>query len=385
MSRIGRNDPCPCGSGKKYKRCCLGKDDAAATVIPEVDAIVTGGVLEWLTDRHGDRVKEAASLLAPQLWEKGEDGETRLLLMHLVAWETPAENGEPLSPQFPETLRRRLDPREQDWLAELQRSRFSLWDVIEVRKDEGLFLRDLFTGEERFVREASATRGLPERSILLARVARFGDVWTLAAIHPQVLPPREADFVSDEARQALKLGRGRVDPARLRGEAAFRLVDLWDAVAEDRDAAPRPELRNTDGDPLLRTEDSFSFDAADRKAVLARLRGIPELEEEDDDEPGLQSKTFALLADGGDDEEPRLHLARIEVGDLSVVIETNSTRRADATRARIEPHLSGVAKFVDRCESDYQHAIDAHADRKDDLRGAGDAGEDEIPSDVAAG
>ena len=21
----GRNDPCPCGSGKKYKRCCAGK------------------------------------------------------------------------------------------------------------------------------------------------------------------------------------------------------------------------------------------------------------------------------------------------------------------------------------------------------------------------
>ena len=20
----GRNDPCPCGSGKKYKRCCAG-------------------------------------------------------------------------------------------------------------------------------------------------------------------------------------------------------------------------------------------------------------------------------------------------------------------------------------------------------------------------
>lgn len=24
--KIGRNDPCPCGSGKKYKNCCLGKD-----------------------------------------------------------------------------------------------------------------------------------------------------------------------------------------------------------------------------------------------------------------------------------------------------------------------------------------------------------------------
>jgi len=24
-ARAGRNDPCPCGSGRKYKKCCLGK------------------------------------------------------------------------------------------------------------------------------------------------------------------------------------------------------------------------------------------------------------------------------------------------------------------------------------------------------------------------
>jgi hypothetical protein len=23
--KLGRNDSCPCGSGKKYKKCCLGK------------------------------------------------------------------------------------------------------------------------------------------------------------------------------------------------------------------------------------------------------------------------------------------------------------------------------------------------------------------------
>jgi preprotein translocase subunit SecA len=28
--KIGRNDTCPCGSGKKYKHCCLGKSSAAA-------------------------------------------------------------------------------------------------------------------------------------------------------------------------------------------------------------------------------------------------------------------------------------------------------------------------------------------------------------------
>ncbi len=27
---LGRNDPCHCGSGRKYKQCCLDKDEAAA-------------------------------------------------------------------------------------------------------------------------------------------------------------------------------------------------------------------------------------------------------------------------------------------------------------------------------------------------------------------
>jgi hypothetical protein len=28
MAKPGRNDPCPCGSGNKYKRCCLPKEEA---------------------------------------------------------------------------------------------------------------------------------------------------------------------------------------------------------------------------------------------------------------------------------------------------------------------------------------------------------------------
>jgi SEC-C motif-containing protein len=37
MAKIGRNDPCPCGSGKKHKRCCLSAQaptpDPASTVM----------------------------------------------------------------------------------------------------------------------------------------------------------------------------------------------------------------------------------------------------------------------------------------------------------------------------------------------------------------
>jgi hypothetical protein len=32
---VGRNDPCPCGSGKKFKKCCLGKVDALSPADPQ--------------------------------------------------------------------------------------------------------------------------------------------------------------------------------------------------------------------------------------------------------------------------------------------------------------------------------------------------------------
>lgn len=31
---VGRNEPCPCGSGNKFKKCCLGKTASAWDMIP---------------------------------------------------------------------------------------------------------------------------------------------------------------------------------------------------------------------------------------------------------------------------------------------------------------------------------------------------------------
>ncbi|MEZ5314723.1 MAG: SEC-C metal-binding domain-containing protein [Chlamydiales bacterium] len=32
--KIGRNDPCACGSGKKYKNCCMNKEQVVAKYTP---------------------------------------------------------------------------------------------------------------------------------------------------------------------------------------------------------------------------------------------------------------------------------------------------------------------------------------------------------------
>ena len=47
MAKPGRNDPCPCGSGKKYKKCCLTNDEAAEN--------------EQLVAEHAEREERAAA------------------------------------------------------------------------------------------------------------------------------------------------------------------------------------------------------------------------------------------------------------------------------------------------------------------------------------
>lgn len=37
-AKIGRNDPCHCGSGNKYKKCCLSKDQERERVLSNISA-----------------------------------------------------------------------------------------------------------------------------------------------------------------------------------------------------------------------------------------------------------------------------------------------------------------------------------------------------------
>jgi hypothetical protein len=58
MSGIGRNDPCPCGSGKKYKKCCLlaaGAPSAAWTQAERQNVLIALGRFGWRHEFDGDR------------------------------------------------------------------------------------------------------------------------------------------------------------------------------------------------------------------------------------------------------------------------------------------------------------------------------------------
>lgn len=58
MAKTGRNDPCPCGSGRKYKVCCLKKDeDAEHERFQRAAAEAAAQAAE--TQRHAEAALEA--------------------------------------------------------------------------------------------------------------------------------------------------------------------------------------------------------------------------------------------------------------------------------------------------------------------------------------
>src|SRR5438105_648014 len=90
--KTGRNDPCPCGSGKKYKKGCLSKDQEEAARHP----------LPALPPRHTPASPSAA----------------------LAATGPPAP-----PPAFPEPPPEPPDPATEKWNAR--------WDEFEAQDDAG--------------------------------------------------------------------------------------------------------------------------------------------------------------------------------------------------------------------------------------------------------
>ena len=69
--KAGRNDPCPCGSGKKYKKCCLAKDQAAsltqaALTLPPPSSVAPRRPVPSLTQQYPERAWPTAPARAAE-------------------------------------------------------------------------------------------------------------------------------------------------------------------------------------------------------------------------------------------------------------------------------------------------------------------------------
>jgi len=349
--KVGRNDPCPCGSGKKYKKCHLPADQAERAFQSksardhDLDGELVRELGEYAMARFGIEWRGFTRDFA--------DVEDTLQLA--VPWSVYQYRvqGQTVLEWYLEEQGRRLSRAERAWLAAQQAAWLSVWEVIGVEPGATVTLRDLLSHEERCVREASGSSTLVVRDALLARVVDHEGVSLLCGAHPRPLPPAPAAEVVRRARGRLRRKRA-VPVERLREEAFGRyLIKRWEeAVFElDHFAAIPPELHNTDGDPLLLTTDHFEVEPANRAEVARRLAGMEGVEV-DDSGPDEAVYVFQTPGNPMHASWESTVIGRAWLAGGALRLETNSRERADALRARVEAACGDLLRHRAREHTD---------------------------------
>jgi len=186
MRASGRNDPCPCGSGRKYKDCCLAGDDArvaALTSSSTRDAalakLLTFAFQPAFDSDHavaelvfwGKQVRDASSPEFQWLMDS-EDANIKYNSWFVFDWEVDGSGT--VAELFIEESGTRLLPHERQFLERLASAHLHLYEVEWVDRGHGLRLVDLFTGLRTFVIERTATQQIVTWDLIGARVAPDG-------------------------------------------------------------------------------------------------------------------------------------------------------------------------------------------------------------------
>ena len=215
MKTIGRNDPCPCGSGKKYKKCCI--DVAAATDSEfrrkeRIEDTLTPRLVEYALDTFGvealqsgwDSFSGAEGLELPE-----EDSSINLVFMPWYLFNCELQNQDSLTEPsitiaeaFWKEYESDLTQDEIDYLNGAIGLPYSIYEVIETKPTIGMKLRDLFTQKETEVVDRNFSSVAVNGVIIYGAILEFGRVNSLLAISPLLLPHEFKDAVLD-ARKAL--------------------------------------------------------------------------------------------------------------------------------------------------------------------------------------
>ncbi len=328
---VGRNEPCPCGSGRKFKACHLGRP--AVTAPRPADALFRKLSL-WVEQSNVQKalVELVHAVIGEPHGKPGADGP------HTKAAAAAEELllGDQLTQTMDVLLfdrgwfdrllavRGPLLPPEERALAEAWRStRRSLYEVVAVRPGTGVTMRDLATDAAPVdVDDRSLARTAEPLDLVFLRLRPNVD-GRLLATDGILVPRSRRAFVSDLVRSKDAIGQLR-----------------WISFP-----TPAPRLQNMEGEPILLVTASYRL-ADPVAAGLALARTLRK------DEDGVF--TESVVRRGRD-----WTRGTIRIAGETATIEANSKKRADRLVRTLLKAAPG-ARLIKREERGPEEALDEH-------------------------
>lgn len=342
MTGPGRNDPCPCGSGKKYKKCCLERESGArresSRPVPSGTSARTA--FQWL-DRHYLKEVEAAverfftlaGGAAPDNMKALSEG--ALQMAEVNAYEWLLADGSLVLPAREAPVRElllgpggpRFSAEDRAWMEAIAARPLGLYEVADTVPGERFEVRDLLHPAEPrvWIEDRSAASTVVRWDVLGARLVPWEGGWRLSGAIYQFV--READLPAfvRVIREELDAEAGG-DPELERALLSILIPEEWlREILEPPGEMPALVDVST-GDPILLVTDHYWVRSWERlEAALADREDV-----EGDREDGWSR--FEPL---DDDSRRTLLVLDPGRGDRLAVFAT-TRRRADEGRGWLE-------------------------------------------------
>ena len=363
---VGRNEPCPCGSGRKHKRCCLAAGveiDGQRYRLRHAEGIVVNAVLDHIRRRYGRDLIDAAwadfrGLEAHEPTPSDESEFEQLFIPWLVFnWTADPDDAEtpddwpdrPLALACLEREPSRFDTFARRFLEAACARPYSFYVVTRVERGRSLGLRDVITGREFDVLERQATAQAEAGLLLFTRVVPLDGAAIMVGGAPLLIPPTYRLRLI-ELREDMAAG-GMPDESALH-DWDIVLRETYFGIKHEVYHPRPPELRNTDGEPLLPTTLHFALacsprEAFDRLKSLALEASDEELLTDSTRDPAgeLRAVRFPWLKRGNAQHRSwdNTIMGHIAIDASALVVEVNSERRAREVRAEVEKRLGDLA------------------------------------------
>lgn len=368
----GRNDPCWCNSGKKYKKCHLESDEKArqegagihsvsrenraqrtrpvrsAEPSGNVDSGNIGSKDEFnslrqqlgrfLFESTPDREMKRAAEAFTRDDDNGEESQLLLIDWLIHDWVVP-KFGLTVLRQFLAQRGPRLTSREREAAEAWSRRHVGLYEVQESMPGTGVTVKDLLAGETLFVHDIAASERLALWDGLFARVVP-GERGSEFSSAVETVPRRHIAPLLDWMEQ---------DRTNAHQSWPVYMKHNWPRVRRKsfevaQDSMDSLRLANTDGEELLFSKAIYSVTNAD--ALLAALRNCSDFEE---DESSEHSENFVWL------NKEKTILGRITLEEGQLALECNS-------KARLE---RGHALLMGQAEDSINHLRDEFTTQKE--------------------
>lgn len=376
--KVGANEPCPCGSGKKYKKCC--RDKLAAERYSREDRLT---LLAKLDDFIHEHRRDEFRVGFGELWGDLLEGLTSMpadiaaissdVLRSWFIFDREDDGGETPFESF--AVHALLTSGERAFLTTLHRSTMRLYEVADVVPGVSLTLRDVIEGGDVKVNERTASRQVDRHTWLAARVVPHGpsagpEMEGGVLEIPRLLRENVREQMTEHRRAFLRKRPGDVDGFYRTMPPFFHHV--WAGAILDPMV---PELRSADGDETVFTR--VRFDVLDEAALATVLAAHPDV---------TPTGAGEGIWQGMNKKGERVRLGRITLADDGLTLETDSVERAGRGRALLESFGERTLRHRVTTHENVRRAVKERI-RARNLSGEADdaerAGPAEIPREIA--